>query len=473
MRIHILRNILLTSIIAVVLIFAGCKKTATTTQTIPVVGTTNIIINLTSSTAQSGGLITNIGDDAITANGVCYSTTDQTPTTSDMVTTDSINTKTYTWTSHLTGLSPNTKYYLRAYATNSIGTGYGSVVTFTTTSSLSTLTAVVTTIAGNGTAGYVDGPAASAEFNSPQGIASDGQGNLYVADTYNNVIRKISSNGIVSTFAGNGSIGISDGQGTKAQFYGPQGLAVDGQGNVFVADAGNNEIRKITPSGLVTTFAGVDTAGFIDGTGYKAKFNSPHGLFFDSKGNLYVADRGNNLIRRITPDSLVTTISGTTAAGYVNAAAGAVASYYDVSGVAVDAAGNIYIADEGNTCIREISTTGVVTTLAGAPKQLTDVGYPTGITVDANANLYITDGFGRVLEITAGKALYTLAGNYNVFGFSDGTGVAAQFNSPQQIITDNKGNFYVADSNNNRIRMLVPTTTTPTNPVNSFKKLKK
>jgi sugar lactone lactonase YvrE len=466
MRKLILRSTFLPTILFVILISQGCKKTpAAATQVIPVVTTTNVIMNVTSSTASSGGFITSIGGSAITYNGVCWSATDTIPTTSDSKTIDSINTATYKFTSQLTGLSPNTKYYLRAYAVNSVGIGYGSVIKFTTGSSLSTASAIVTTFAGINTVGYVDGPAASAEFNNPSGLVSDKQGNFYLSDTYNNVIRKISSSGVVSTFAGSGSIGISDGQGAGAQFYGPQGLAIDAQGNVFVADAGNHEIRKITPSGAVSTFAGVDTAGFLDGTGTKAKFNSPHGLAFDKAGNLYVADRGNNLIRRITPAGLVTTFSGTTTAGFTDATPGLVASYNGPSAVAVDAQGNVFIADEGNNAIREISVGGTVSTIAGGPKQAGDVGLPSGMTIDAQGNLYIADETGRVLELTAGKILYTLAGKYNSAGYYDATGTVAQFNLPQQITIDGNGNLFVVDMGNNLIRKLVLTTTS----VNAFK----
>ena len=459
---YLLRNTFIAALLlTVILLSAGCKKKSTVTApTVPVLTTTNVIINLTATTAQSGGSITSIGDATITANGICYSTTDKTPTTSDSKTSDTVNLSTLIFKTNLAGLSPSTTYYMRAYAINSAGTGYGAVVTFTTTSTSSIFTATATTIAGNGTAGYTDGSATTAQFNSPQGIVADAQGNFYISDTYNNVIRKISAGGVVSTFAGSGAIGNANGTGTGAQFYGPQGLAIDASGNVYVADAGNDAIRKITPAGVVSTFAGYAIAGtpisgFEDGQGSIARFNSPHGLTFDGQGNLLVADRGNNNIRRITPGGLVTTLSGTIKAGYVNATAGIAASYNNPTAVAVDAAGDIYVADQGNSAIRKITNAGIVTTVAGGPTQSSDVGYPAGMVIDANGTLFISDESGRVMELTSAGALYSLAGNINTAGFANGTGAVVQFNSPQSITMDTQGNFYVADSNNNIVRKLV------------------
>jgi sugar lactone lactonase YvrE len=444
-----------------ILLGTGCKKTKTVTDP-PSVTTNDVILDATSTTAQSGATITSIGSSAITANGVCYSTTNQIPTIGDLKTTDPIITYSYTFTSNLTSLTPSTAYYVRAYATNQYGTGYGAVVKFITSGTLSSVTGAVTTFAGNATGGYADGMGAAATFNNPQGIAVDAQGNIYVADAFNNRIRKITPSGTVTTIAGNGTAGYSGDKknALSATFYGPCGLAVDAQGNIFVADFGNNVIRKINTAGIITTVAGNGTAGYINGTGTDTvEFNSPAGVAVDNKGNLFVADYNNNVIRKITSTGVVSTIAGTKSPGYVNGTVntttGAYASFDNPTALVLDASGNIYVADSGNSAIRQITPAVVVTTVAGGPGQSALVGYPAGIAMDAHGNFFITDQSGRIIELTAAKVLYDLAGASNVAGFADGSGTAVQFNTPQGIAVDAAGNIYVADPNNNRIRKVV------------------
>jgi serine/threonine-protein kinase len=221
---------------------------------------------------------------------------------------------------------------------------------------------LVSTFAGTGAKGIANGPD-TATFNSTLGVAVDGSGTLYVADYGNDVIRKISPAGVVSTLAGTGAIGADNGVGTAATFNLPEGVAVDASGNVYVADNGNNMIRKITPAGVVSTFAGSSTAGSANGTGTSASFNSPFGVAVDAAGNVYVADSGNNLIRKITPSGVVSTLAGSGARG-ANNASGSAASFNTPSGVAVDASGNVYVADENNNQIRKITAAGVVSTVA-------------------------------------------------------------------------------------------------------------
>ncbi|MGZ3822520.1 MAG: NHL repeat-containing protein, partial [Mucilaginibacter sp.] len=221
---------------------------------------------------------------------------------------------------------------------------------------------LVSTFAGTGAAGTVNG-LDTATFNSPLSVTVDGSGNVYVADYGNDLIRKISPAGVVSTLAGTGAAGADNGAGTKATFNLPEGVAVDGSGNVYVADNGNNLIRKITPDGTVSTLAGSGSAGSANGTGVAASFNSPFGIAVDASGNVYVADAGNNQIRKISPAGVVTTFAGSGIKGAGNAT-GAAASFNTPSGVAVDAAGNVYVADENNNMIRKITAAGVVTTLA-------------------------------------------------------------------------------------------------------------
>lgn len=466
-----LRNIYLCSFfLSIVFLSNSCKKSSATTAdvvTIPVVITTSTILDVTSTSAQSGGVISSLGNGSLTANGVCYSSTNTTPTTANAKTSDPIATNQISYppfTSSLTNLTPNTTYYVRAYATNSAGTGYGSVVKFTTSSSLTAITATTVTFAGNGTAGYVDASGLSAQFNNPEGVTVDSKGNVYVSDTYNSLIRMITPAGAVSTVAGTpATIGYADGPAASAQFYAPQGSAFDSQGNLYVADFGNNVIRKITAAGVVSTYAGNGTAGYRNGAATAANltgttdtlcmFNNPQAVAVDVAGNVYVADRGNNVIRKILTTGRVITIAGTRTAGYVDAT-DELASFNNPSGIAVDAQGNVYVADQGNSAIRKITPADVVTTIAGGPTQSTLLNLPSGLAIDNTGNLYIVDEGGRVFEYTSANVLYNLAGNLNTSGFVNGTGIGALFSNPQGIAIDANGNIYVADQYNNCIRKI-------------------
>jgi streptogramin lyase len=226
---------------------------------------------------------------------------------------------------------------------------------------------VVSKFAGTGAAGAANGTD-TATFNSPLGVAVDGSGNVYVADYGNDLIRKISTAGVISTLAGTGATGADNGAGTAATFNLPESVAVDASGNVYVADNGNNLIRKITPAGVVSTLAGSGTVGSANGTGTAASFNSPFGIAVDGTGNVYVADAGNNQIRKISAAGVVTTFAGSGAKG-ANNATGAAASFNTPSGVAVDALGNVYVADENNNLVRKITAAGVVTTIASKPSK--------------------------------------------------------------------------------------------------------
>jgi sugar lactone lactonase YvrE len=463
-----------TLFISIILSVTGCKKAATDTVVVslPAVATDNAIVNLTATTAQSGGIVSSTGNGTISADGVCYSSTNKIPTIADTKTSDPTavtgETSNASYTSNLSNLTPGTTYYLRAYVTNSAGTAYGGVLTFTTSATLSAVITTVSTFAGNGSSGYADGQGLGALFNNPQAVTVDSKGNIYVSDSFNGLIRLVTPAAAVSTFAGTPSaIGFVNGPAASAQFYAPSGSVFDAQGNLYVSDFGNNVIRKITPGGIVSTFAGSGVAGYrngaVDSAHLKnpsdslAMFNSPQGLAIDAAGNIYVADRGNNVIRKILPTGRTVTFAGTRTAGFIDGT-DELASFNNPTGVAVDVNGNVYVTDQGNSSLREITPGEVVSTLVGGPLQLSLLNYPSAITIDKTGNLYLVDEGGRIFEYTPAKVLYILAGTSNNSGFVNGAGTAASFNNPQGIAVDPNGNIYVADQGNNCIRLITVTT---------------
>ncbi len=306
---------------------------------------------------------------------------------------------------------------------------------------------VVTTLAGSGTSGSTDGTGTSARFNSPGGMAVDDAGNIYVADTNNHTIRKITPAGGVTTLAGSaGSAGSADGTGTAAQFSSPSGVAVDGTGNVNVADTNNHTIRQITPAGVVSTLAGSGTSGNMDGTGTGAQFSSPSGVAVDSSGNVYVTDKGNNTIRMITPTGVVSTLAGLAGSPGSTDGTGSAAQFNSPVGVAVDDAGNVYVADTGNDTIRKITPAGVVSTLAGSAGFAGSAdgtggaarfNSPGGVALDDAGNVYVADtGNDTIRKITPAGVVTTLAGAAGSLGSADGTGGAARFNGPTGLAVD-------------------------------------
>jgi sugar lactone lactonase YvrE len=311
-----------------------------------------------------------------------------------------------------------------------------------------------------------DGPGSAARFNLPVGIAADHAGNLYVADTANHAIRKIRPGGEVTTLAGlAGQAGTNDGIGSTARFASPSGVALDNTGIVYVADSGNHAIRKITPSGVVTTLAGLASqAGTNDGPGNSARFNWPRAVALDNTTNLYVADSQNFTVRMIAPDGTVTTLAGTAGQPGSEDGTGGAARFAWPSGLAADNASNLYVADSDNHTLRKIAPGGSVTTVAGVigqagtndgPPNASHFNYPEAVAVEGTGNLYVADTFNHTIrKIRTEGDVTTLAGSAGRSGALDGTGDAARFNYPSGLALDTLGQVWVVDRGNHTIRML-------------------
>jgi uncharacterized protein (TIGR03437 family) len=298
----------------------------------------------------------------------------------------------------------------------------------------------ITTIAGNGVLSYSGdgGPAGSAELNTPQAVAVDSSGNVYIADTRNNVVRKVTATGVISTFAGNGTAGYSGDGGppTAAMLNSPQGIAVDSSGNVYVADTQNARVRKIS-GGSISTVAGNGTpgSGGDGGAATAAQLFVPIGLAVDASGNLYIADFTNNRVRKVSGGT-ISTVAGNGLSGYSGDGGAATAAQLNgPADVAVDSNGNLYIADLNNNAIREV-TGGKITTVAGnglpgvsgdgGPATAAQVGGPTGIAVDTAGNLYIASGSATVRKIYANTGFITTIAGNGTAGYS-GDGGSAPF----------------------------------------------
>ena len=310
---------------------------------------------------------------------------------------------------------------------------------------------VVSTFAGSGGA-----------FRDPWGLAVDSSGNVYVGDQGNNRIRMITPDAVVTTIAGSGTTTFTDGTGTSATFNQPRGVAVDSAGNLYVADYNNHRIRKIAPGAIVTTIGGNGTGTFLDGIGTNSSFRNPSGITVDVSGNVYVADYNNHRIRKITPTGVVSSPYGSSQVGYSDSASRAIARFNDPYGLTTDSSGNIYVADSGNNRVRKITPTGVVTTIAGngtisflnGTGTSAQIGYPRGLVLDSSGNLYVTESQNhRIRKITPAGVVTTFAGTGSTT-FADGAGASATFNQPHGITIDSAGNLYVADYNNNRIRKI-------------------
>ncbi|MBN2506889.1 MAG: immunoglobulin domain-containing protein [Verrucomicrobia bacterium] len=328
---------------------------------------------------------------------------------------------------------------------------------------------LVTTVAGlAGVSGAANGRRSNARFNQPRGIVPDAEGNLYVGDTMNHTLRKIDPSGQVSTLAGLvGTLGTADGPGTVARFNQPRGLALDTNGNLYVADSFNHTIRKVTPDGVVTTLAGVATSwGSEDGPGNVARFRTPLEVDLDAAGNLYVTDNANHTIRRVGPDGYVTTIAGLPGSAGTVDGVGSAARLWEPAGLAVDAAGNVFVSEYTVHLIRSIAPDGRVTIFAGMPwtsgsadgtNAVARFNYPAGIETDADGTVYVADTHNHTLRtITPRGVVSTFAGAVGAAGYADGLGSAARFNYPYDPGADFCGDVFVADSANYCIRRVVP-----------------
>ena len=317
---------------------------------------------------------------------------------------------------------------------------------------------VISTVAGSGTFGFGGdgGPAVAARLGFPYGVALDGSGNLYIADEANRHIRKVDPAGVIST---------------AAQLDFPRGVAVDGAGNLYIADLSNHRIRKVDAAGVISTVAGDGTFGFggDGGAATDAQLKLPYGVALDGAGNLYIADSGNDRIRKVDAAGVITTVAGDGTEGYGGDGGPAVAAQLDFpTGVALDDASNLYIADWVNDRIRKVDAAGVISTVAGDGTEgfggdngaatVAQLNSPYDVALDAAGNLYIADSSNhRIRKVDSAGVITTVAGDGTEgYGGDGGPAVAAQLDFPTGVALDDAGNLYIADYDNHRIRRLTP-----------------
>lgn len=439
----------------------------------PLTVSTTAAIQVTGASAISGGVINSASLGLVTQRGMVWGTTNNPTLTSNAgMTTQGVGT---TFTSSITGLLGLTTYYARAYATSLSGTVYGSEISFTTLisppnidyASLSNTfvkdTAIiplnatntggaivgttVSTFAGGGNHYSMgDGTGTNATFAAPNSIGFDASGNMYVSEYGFNEIRKISPLGVVTTLVINNN-----------PFTYLAGIAVTPSGIVYAADYSNRQIYKINPDGTVIYFAGSGLGGSLDGTGLAATFSYPESITLDASENLYVAD--GTTVRKITPAGVVTTLAGSYMSGTADGT-GSAAQFTNLMGIAITTSGTIYVTEGNKNTIRKITPSGVVTTLAGSTQGFADgtgsaaqFYSPRGIAVAASGTIYVADSYNhRIRMITPAGMVTTLAGSTP--GFADGTLSISQFDAPAGITLGASGSIYVADYNNRRIRKI-------------------
>ncbi len=333
---------------------------------------------------------------------------------------------------------------------------------------------LITTVAGNGISGSSGdgGAATNAKLQNPGGVVVDALGDLFIADTASCRIRRVGTNGIITTMAGNGNPGYSGdgGAATNASLFYPLGVAVAATGNLFIADNLNSRIREVGTNGIINTVAGEGSFGNFGysgdgGAATNAELNEPSGVVLDLTGNLFIADTGNCRIRKVATNGIITTVAGNGSPGYLGDGETATnAELNSPSGVIVDASGNLFIADTYNNVIREVGTNGIIATVAGngtqsysgdgGPATNASLNYPTGVAVDAAGNLFVADfNNNRIREIGTNGIITTVAGNgAGSYSGDGGAATNASLNQPLDVATDAADDFYIADKLNNRIR---------------------
>lgn len=330
----------------------------------------------------------------------------------------------------------------------------------------------ISTLAGTGVAGFRgdNGPASAAQLNAPKGVASDMSGNVFIADSENHRIRKVAPNGIITTVAGSDPGSGDGGPALAARLFAPGGIAVDASGNVFIADTNNHRVRRVGTDGTITTVAGTGSPGYSDnGSGQLAQLNAPVGLAFDRSGNLYIADSGNHAIRKLS-QGFLTTVAGTGVLGNSGDEGPATkAQLFNPNAIAFDASGAMYIADSSNNRIRRVTADGIIHNLAGEAKQGLpglegdgEIGdnakfsYPSALAVDSDGSVYVADRFNdrirRIDPVT--RRVSTVAGTDRGFGGDNGPATQAHLSLPTGIAFDSTHNLYITDYGNNRIRVV-------------------
>ena len=329
---------------------------------------------------------------------------------------------------------------------------------------------VISTLAGGGTGD--GGPASFAGLNSPGATAKDSAGNIYVADSWYHRIRKIAPNGLISTVAGTGIAGFSGdaGPATAAALNFPRGVAVDTNGNLYLADASNNRVRKIATNGIITTVAGGGCCSLGDGgPATSGELSNPTSVAVDVSGNIYIADTSHERVRLVSTSGTITTLAGTGSSGYSGDGGPATsAQLNNPCGVAVEPSGGLYIADNNNQRIRFVAGPGTIATVAGTgaagfsgdggPASSAQLNYPLGVAVAASGGLYIADTNNQRIRFVAGSGIIATVAGTGAAGFSgdDGPALSAQLNNPQGVAVDSSGNLLIADWNNNAVRLLAP-----------------
>lgn len=345
----------------------------------------------------------------------------------------------------------------------------------------------ISTVAGDGVAGDTGdgGPATSAELNGPRGVTEDIFGNLYIAEYYGQRLRKVSTSGTITTLAGNGKQGYSGdgGPATSAEFDGPYRVTVDTAGNVYIPDSGNARVRKVSPNGIITTWAGNGNVGYSGdgGPATSASFTYPEAVAFDSAGNAYIADEGANVIRKVNTSGIISTFAGTGAGNYTGDGGLATSATLDGPvGVQVDSSNNLYISDQLNSVIRKVNTSGIISTVAGngtfgyagdgGPATNAELAYPASIGIDAAGDVYIPDLNNyrvRVLWANNGT-ITTVAGNgVDGFGGDGGPAVNAEISDLRSVSVAPNGNVYIGDFSNDRVRLLTQSVGSGTPVVNN------